>query len=260
MYGKGLRPARLSRIRERATVHLRAIIATDRKAVFPEPQRILVAQGLTESERSFEREMQEIAKHRRTKDGGTLTNMTDGGPGKAGDEADVRRRLKALGKFRRMYVANSRRAAVLDYEECRRQCNMNPKSGRGVEAEKRLFEQPSTMQELCDHIKVMPALGPYKGTRFQPTTEDSVGKALSYIAAATESDQVLIGSLRRRRLFDCHSGVKDAELPAARLAENSSVLECTSRRGSPLLEPEQKHWQAWAIIATTKAVQVPITA
>ena len=179
--GKGCGP-RAFREFERGNVHLRAIIAKDRKAVFPEPQRILVAQGLTES-KSFEREMQEIAKHRRTKDGGTLTNMTDGGPGKAGDEADVRRRLKALGKFRRMYVANSRRPAVLDYEECRRQCNMNPKSGRGM-ALKRLFEQPSTMQELCDHIKVMPALGPYKGT--QPTTEDSVGKALSYIAARTE--------------------------------------------------------------------------
>ena len=46
-----------------------------------------------------------------------------------------------------------------------------------------LFEQPSTMEELCAHIKVMPPLGPYKGA--QPATEDSVSKALRYIAART---------------------------------------------------------------------------
>lgn len=160
-------------------MHLSAILRKDRQAGFPDPQRVLVAQNLTENE-AFDREMREIALHRRTKDGGTLTNMTDGGPGSAGDEADIHRKLKAIGKYRKLYNANSKRPARLDYEECRRQCNMNAKSGRGM---KRLFEQPSTMEELCEHIKVMPPLGPYKGA--QPATEDSVGKALRYIAART---------------------------------------------------------------------------
>ena len=178
--GKGCGP-RAFREFEKGNVHLCAIIAKDREAGFPEPQRILVAQNLTENE-SFEREMQEIAKHRRTKDGGTLTNMTDGGPGRDVD-AELRRRLKALDHGRKLYAANRRRPTVLDFEECRRQCNMNAKSGRSVVL-KRLFEQPSTMDELCDHIRVMPPLGPYK--RAQPATEDSVGKALLYIAARTE--------------------------------------------------------------------------
>jgi hypothetical protein len=179
--GKGCGP-RAFREFEKGNVHLRAIITKDRQAGFPEPQRILVAQNLTENE-AFDREMREIALHRRTKDGGTLTNMTDGGPGSAADEAELRRRLKALGKYRKLYDANSQRPARLDFEECRRQSNMNPKSGRAVVL-KRLFEQPSTMEELCAHIKVMPPLGPYKGA--QPATEESVGKALRYIAARTE--------------------------------------------------------------------------
>jgi hypothetical protein len=158
---------------EKGNVHLGAIIKKDREAGFPEPQRIIVAQNLTENE-AFEREMQEIAKHRRTKDGGTLTNMTDGGPGKAGDEAEIRRRLKALGKFRAMYVANSQRPTVFDYEECRQQCHINANSGRRVVL-KRLFERPSTMQELCDHIRVMPPLGPCKGA--QPATEASARRS-----------------------------------------------------------------------------------
>ena len=178
--GKGCGP-RAYREFEKGNVHLPAILRKDRQAGFLDPRSILVAQNLTENE-AFDREMREIALHRRTKDGGTLTNMTDGGPGTAGDEADIRRKLKAIGKFRKMYDANRQRPAVHDYEECRRQCNMNPKSGRGVVL-KRLFEQPSTMQELCEHIKVMPPLGPYKGA--QPATEDSVGKALRYIAART---------------------------------------------------------------------------
>ena len=89
---------------------------------------------------------------------------------------------KLRNTFRKMYVANSQRPTVFDYEECRRQCGMNANSGRGVVL-KRLFEQPSTMEELCAHIKVMPPLGPYKGA--QPATEDSIGKALRYIAART---------------------------------------------------------------------------
>jgi hypothetical protein len=179
--GKGCGP-RAYREFEKGNVHLSAILRKDREAGFPDPQRILVAQDLTEAE-AYDREMREIALHRRTKDGGTLTNMTDGGPGSANDEADIRRKLKAIEKYRRLYNANSSRPAVLDFEECRRQCNMNAKSGRGV-VMKRLFEQPSTMQELCDHIKVMPPLGPYKGA--QPADEDSVGKALRYIAARTK--------------------------------------------------------------------------
>jgi hypothetical protein len=117
--GKGCGP-RAYREFEKGNVHLSAILRKDREAGFPDPQRILVAQNLTENE-AFDREMREIALHRRTKDGGTLTNMTDGGPGKAGDEAEIRRRLKALDKFRKMYVANSQRPTVFDYEECRRQ-------------------------------------------------------------------------------------------------------------------------------------------
>jgi hypothetical protein len=179
--GKGCGP-RAFREFEKGNFHLRAILAKDREAGFPDPRRILVAENLTEDE-SFEREMQEIALHKRTKDGGTLTNMTDGGPGKANDEAEIRRKLKAIGKYRTLYNRNSQRPAVHDYEECRRQCNMNAKSGRGVVL-KRLLERPSTMAELCDHIKVMPPLGPYKGA--QPADEDSVGKALRYIAARTE--------------------------------------------------------------------------
>ena len=127
--GKGCGP-RAFREFEKGNVHLGAIIKKDREAGFPEPQRILVAENLTENE-AFDREMQEIALHRRTKDGGTLTNMTDGGPGRE-VEAELRRRLKALGKYRRLHVANSQRPAVLDYEECRRQCNINAKSGHGV--------------------------------------------------------------------------------------------------------------------------------
>jgi hypothetical protein len=179
--GKGCGP-RAFREFEKGNVHLSAIIRKDREAGFPEPDRILVAENLTEAE-SFEREMREIARYRRTKDGGTLTNMTDGGPGSANDEADIRRKLKAIEKYRRLYNANARRPAVLDFEECRRQCHMNAKSGRGV-VMKRLFERPSTMAELCAHIKVMPPLGPYKGA--QPATEDSVGKALAYISKRTE--------------------------------------------------------------------------
>jgi hypothetical protein len=55
---------------------------------------------------------------------------------------------------------------------------MNAKSGRGVVL-KRLFEQPSTIEELCAHIKVMPPLGPYKGS--QPANTANVSAALIYI-------------------------------------------------------------------------------
>ena len=60
---------------------------------------------------------------------------------------------------------------------------MNPKLGRAVVLI-RLFERPSTMEEPCDHIKVMPPLGPHKGG--QPADENTVGKALAYIAHRTE--------------------------------------------------------------------------
>ncbi len=136
----------------------------------------MVAQNLTENE-AFELERRTIAEHRRTKDGGTLTNMNDGGPGRD-DEAEMRRRLKALSNYQKMYAANVKTPTPLDFEECRRQCNTNAKSGRGV-VMKRLFERPSTMDELCRHIKVMPPLGAHKGS--QPATEETVGKALEFI-------------------------------------------------------------------------------
>jgi hypothetical protein len=174
--GKGCGPRAHREFGRGNNAHLHAIIKKDREAGFPDPQRVMIAQNLTENEAS-ELEMQTIAKHKRTKDGGTLTNMNDGGPGRE-VEAELRQRLKALGKYRRLHVANSQRPAVLDCEECRRQCNINAKSGRGAVL-KRLFEQPSTMEELCEHIKVMPPLGPYKGS--QPATEGNVGAALIYI-------------------------------------------------------------------------------
>jgi hypothetical protein len=161
--------------------HLDAIIRKDREAGHPDPKRVFCAQNLTENE-AFELEMRKIAEYRRIKDGGTLTNMNDGGPGQD-DDAEMRRRLKALGNYRKMYEANSRRPARFDFEECRRQCHMNPKSGRAVVL-KRLFEQPSTMEELCAHIKVMPPLGLDKGS--QPATEKTVSQALRYIAHRTE--------------------------------------------------------------------------
>ena len=176
--GKGCGPRAHREFGRGNNVHLHAIIKKDREAGFPDPKRVMVAQNLTENE-AFELEMREIAKFKRTKDGGTLTNMNDGGPGRE-VEAELGRRLKALGKFRKMYVANSQRPTVFDYEECRRQCDINAKSGRGVVL-KRLFERPSTMEELCEHIKVMPPLGPYKGS--QPANEGNVSAALRYIAA-----------------------------------------------------------------------------
>ena len=174
--GKGCGPRAHREFGKRNNVHLHAIIQKDREGGFPDPKRVMVAQNLTENE-AFELEMRTIAGHRRSKDGGTLTNMNDGGPG-GDDESEMRRRLKAVSNYRKMYAANSKRPAVLDFEECRRQCNMNAKSGRGV-VMKRLFERPSTMDELCRHIKVMPPLGPHKGG--QPATEDTVGKALEFI-------------------------------------------------------------------------------
>jgi hypothetical protein len=174
--GKGTGPRAYREFERRGNTHLHAIIMKDRAAGHPDPERVLVAEGLTENE-AFELEMQTIAKYKRTKDGGTLTNMIDGGPGREVDE-ELARRLKALRKYRRLHVANSQRSAVLDFEECRRQCNMNAKSGRGVVL-KRLFEQPSTIEELCAHIKVMPPLGPYKGS--QPANTANVSAALIYI-------------------------------------------------------------------------------
>ena len=60
----------------------------------------------------------------------------------------------------------------------------DPEEEQNVLRPKRLFEQPSTMEEPCAHIKVMPPLGPYKGG--QPATEETVGKALWHIAKRTE--------------------------------------------------------------------------
>ena len=186
---KGCGPRAHREFSKSGNAHLHAIIEKDREAGFPDPQRVMVAQNLTKNE-SFELEMQTIAKHKRTKAGGTLTNMNDGGPGREVEE-ELGRRLKSLGKFRTLVAANARRPATLEYKECRRQCNMNAKSGRGVVL-KRLFEQPSTMEELCEHIKVMPPLGPYKGS--QPANEGNVGARL-HRQKGCAGEPISVGSL-----------------------------------------------------------------
>ena len=48
---------------------------------------------------------------------------------------------------------------------------------------KHLFDRPSTVEELCDRIKVMP-LGYEKGS--QPATPERVGKALWYVSRKLE--------------------------------------------------------------------------
>jgi hypothetical protein len=173
--GKGCGSRAYRRFDVRNNVHLHAIVKKDEDAGFPDPRVFIAKENLTENE-AYDLEMRMIAEFKRTKDGGTLANMTDGGPG-ADVEEQLARRMKALDKFRRMHAANSQQAATFDYEQCLRQCNTDPTSARGV-VMKHLFEQPATIEELCERIGDMPERGHRGG---QPANAGNVGQALEFI-------------------------------------------------------------------------------
>jgi hypothetical protein len=153
--------------------HLRAIFKKDREAGLPEPKSGVVREGLTEPQ-AYELEMSLIAEHKRTCDGGTLTNMTAGGPG--GEPGTEALRLERVFLKCMAQSANNRgRTPALSFEDCIKETTLNPSQLRR-EILRQLFVGPATLQELSDRIGTTPPLGPNKGGR--PATPEIIGAAM----------------------------------------------------------------------------------
>ena len=153
--------------------HLMAIFNKDREAGLPEPKSDIVRQGLTEPQ-AYNLEMSLIAEYKRICDGGTLTNMTAGGPG--GEPGTEALRLERV--FLKCMVqsaANRGRTPALSFQDCIKETTLNPSQLRH-EILRQLFVGPATLRELSERIGTTPPLGPNKGRR--PATPEIIGAAM----------------------------------------------------------------------------------
>ena len=151
--------------------HLRAIIKKDLADGYPEPTRKILKDGLTANE-AFTLEMRTIERYKRTVHGGTLTNMTNGGPG--GEDGAETRRLERTFELIQKNAANFRKQSKGSFQDCLHQINSNSASARGVVA-KLLFDKPCTISELCNRMRTMPKFGPGGGG---PANKAKVGRAI----------------------------------------------------------------------------------
>lgn len=115
--GKG-RSKRATRdfTKEGENFHLRSMILKDREAGYPEPSVLMAGENLLEQE-SFELEMHTIARYGRVVHGGTLANMTGGGPGEV-EGREAARVTKQFLHCQQLAIENRTRAPLYDLDEC----------------------------------------------------------------------------------------------------------------------------------------------
>ena len=177
--GKGRRSER-DFTKEGENYRLANLIKRDRADGNPEPQVSIARRDMTEAD-AFRLESALIKQIGRVCNGGTLVNMTDGGPGLA-DGVERERMAGHFERIKELAKRNQHRQAILSLSEHLRQINIRADSARGVVLTK-LYDGPATMAQLCERIGRMPALGD-KGNA--PAVTSNVYAALRHIRRKSE--------------------------------------------------------------------------